>query len=128
MSITLLLGKTTVPVQRETGETGELTVNQFRLRDYPEAFRLLDDEIGLAGKACGQSRQQMETLTPESFEHVLAQVREVNAQGFFTFASRQLEKSAGTLRNLPPALVERIFAGIKPVSPPPSSIVPPPAA
>lgn len=125
-----LLGRVTRPVWTEEGRAEEVEIRQFKIREYKAAFAQLDDEIGLVALATGRPRQFVETLHPESFEDVLAQVQELNAKGFFTFAGRKMEQAAAQMRQLPSAMVERIVAAGQPKSPsaPPWPTIAPPAA
>jgi hypothetical protein len=125
-TITLLGGKT-IDVHFENGERGELKLRQFRLAEYEDIFRVHDDEFALVARACGQPRELVQTLAPESYELALATVREVNANGFFAFAARRLERAAANLRQLPAELVEKILERQKSTSLTRSPILPPPA-
>ena len=125
-TITLLGGKT-IAVQFESGTPGELKIRQFRLAEYEDAFRAHDDEFALVARACGRTREFIQTLAPESYEQALATVREVNAHGFFAFAARRLERAAANLKQLPAELVEKMIERQKATSPMRSPILPPPA-
>jgi hypothetical protein len=129
---TILLGKVTRAVTFEDGRTGDLEINQFRLRDYRAAFALADDEIGLVALATKQPRNIIETLLPESFELVLANVKEVNKDGFFPFADRKMLAAAENMRKMPPEVLDRIYGKMPamPQSPSasPSPTIAPPVA
>jgi len=124
-TITLMGGKT-VAVVYDDGRTGELTVSQFKLRDYQRVFQISDDEFALVAAACQVPKEAILTLTPESYELALTATREVNAQGFFVYAGRQMERAAVNLRQMPLALLDKFMAQ-KSTSRTPSPIMPPPA-
>jgi hypothetical protein len=104
-----LFGQRVLPVKYEDGRDGELTVTQFKLKQYPAAVLALDDELALVALATGGQRGVIEALHPTSFEAAIAAVKEVNADGFFRFAARQMERAAENLKNLPPDMVEKLL-------------------
>lgn len=124
-----LFGQRVLNVTFEDGHTAEMTIKQFKLRQYQQAFPLLDDEIGLVALAAGAARGVIEGLHPKSFELAIAAVKEVNADGFFIWSERQMARGAANMKNLPAELIERVIAQSKrsplltplPFSPPPAS-------
>jgi len=108
-----LFGQRVLNVTFEDGHTAEMTIKQFKLRQYQQAFPLLDDEIGLVALATGAARGVIEGLHPKSFEAAVAAVKEVNADGFFIWSERQMARGAASMRNLPPELLERVIAQSK---------------
>jgi hypothetical protein len=128
-SATLFGGKTfTVTFEDDT--SGEITVRQFKVREYATVFPVADNEIELLARACSVPRQKIETLRPESYELLQAALQEVNAQGFFAYAARQMERAQSSLKNLPPAMLEKIMGATRPpsISSMSSPTIPPPAA
>lgn len=107
---TTLFGFKIIAVKFEDGRDGEFTVRQFKLKEYPQAMRLLDDEFALAALACDVNTGLVAALHPESFEKIHAALQEVNATGFFTYAARQAERNAQNLRSLPPELIEKMIS------------------
>jgi hypothetical protein len=88
-----------------TLRTSEVRVRQIPIREYERGFQLVQDEIALAGflvaaprqsaaDPCNCSRAWALTLTPQSYELVLATGREVNEKGFFAFARRRAAEQA----------------------------------
>lgn len=115
-----LNGGNSVPVIFEDGRTETLTVKQFRLKDYSLIFPMADDELALVAFAVGQPKGVAETLTPESFEVLLAVVKEVNKHGFFCYADRQRAERVETMRTMPPAVLEKIMAKFTSSTPSPT--------
>jgi hypothetical protein len=113
-----LFGQRVLQVVFEDGREAELTIKQFRLREYQAALQLIEDEIGLVTLACGGKRGVVEALHPKSFELAYAALKEVNAEGFFTWSERQLARGAANMRNLPPEMVERMLAKFVPSAKP----------
>lgn len=109
MSNDTLFGSRTLPVTFEDGRTAEMVIKQFRVKQYQQAFPLLDDEMGLVALAAGCVRAEVEALHPKSFEHAYAALKEVNAEGFFIWSQRQMERGAAGMRNLPPELLEKVI-------------------
>jgi hypothetical protein len=128
MSNDTLFGSRTLHVTFEDGRKAEIKISQFRLRQYQQAFPLLDDELGLVALASNNPRGVIEALHPASFEEAIKAVREVNAEGFFTFAERRMERGAASMRNLPPEILERLLQAKRFPSPPLSPPSPPIAA
>jgi hypothetical protein len=93
----------------QDGREAEITIQQFRVKQYQQAFPLLDDEIGLVAMASGNPRGVIEELHPDSFEQAVAAMKEVNEKGFSTWAGRQMERGAAAMRNLPPDLLEKFI-------------------
>jgi hypothetical protein len=121
-----LFGSRILPVTFEDGRTAEMTIKQFKLRQYQQAFPLLDDEIGLIALGAGVARGVIEALHPDSFEAAYTALKEVNAQGFFIWSARQMERGAASMKNLPPELLEKMMAK-NPTLPMPSPPLPPSA-
>jgi hypothetical protein len=48
-----------------------------------------NNEFALAAVACGTSETAIQSLSPESYEVLLATVYEINEKGFFSYARRQ---------------------------------------
>jgi len=110
MSNDTLFGSRILPVVFEDGRKADLVVSQFRVKQYQQAFPLLDDEIGLVALAAKCTRAEVEALHPESFEEAVKALKEVNEKGFFIWSARQMERGAAGMRNLPPELVEKVIA------------------
>jgi len=87
----------------------EIKVRQIPVREYETGFRLVDDEIALAGFLCQKDKAWAESLAPGSLEDVLEHGREVNERGFFSSCRRRTERLAsqnadmlGQMSKLPP--------------------------
>jgi hypothetical protein len=88
-----LFGKKEIAVKfADDDEAGTVTVTQFKLADYPALMREYDNEFALVARAVGRDVKFVQTLTPASYEEVLAAMREINAKGFFAYAGRQIER------------------------------------
>lgn len=94
-------GGRTVTVVHEDGSTESVTARQLPLKHYKSALPLLDDEFALTAFCCDRTTEKgpavadsnwVMTLRPKSFESLRAAVSEVNAEGFFVFATRHTEK------------------------------------
>ena len=70
-----------------------IKMRQIPVREYESGFRFLEDEPALVGFLCGHDKAWALTLSPESFEEVLALGQEVNERGFFTSARRRTERA-----------------------------------
>ena len=104
-----------------------MTIHQLKLRQYQQAFPLLDDELGLVALASGSTRGVIEALHPKSFEAAWRALQEVNADGFFCWSARQMERGAASMKNLPPELLEKVLAQGRSASSRPSPASPPTA-
>ena len=109
-----LHGGRNVDVERYGAKPGEIIqenwfVKQLRVKDYPAAFRISDNEIALVAMAAAKSVELVGDLVPESYERIHTAMREVNAGGFFTYRERQLERANGSLRDMPPELVDKLI-------------------
>lgn len=89
-----------ITVMLEDGKTEEVTVSQFKIREYDRAFDLADDEFGLVELACGKEKGWSQTIHPESFEALYAAVEEVNAKGFFGWCARKRERVKQTIMQM----------------------------
>jgi hypothetical protein len=112
-----LFGQRTLHVKFEDGRDAEMTIHQLKLRQYQQAFPLLDDEIGLVALAAGAARGVIEALHPKSFELAVAALQEVNSEGFFTWSERQMARGAKSMKNLPPEMLEKVLAATQKRSP-----------
>jgi len=106
--LTTLFGKKDVAVIFDDGRKETLSVRQFKVGEYATLLPSAGDEIGLCALAAGKPRKIIESLCPASYEAVFKAMKEANAEGFFTFAARQIEAN---LKNLPPAMLEKLISG-----------------
>jgi len=95
-----LLGRT-IKVKFEDGSEAEISVRQLRIGEYKKAFGSIGDEIAIVAIATDQPKSRIETLTPGSYEDIQAAVQEVNANGFFSYAGRQMAAATRNLATLP---------------------------
>lgn len=119
MSTTLFGGrKITISLEGDpaTPNQVEVTVRQIPIRDYDAGFKSFTDEIELVALMVGKPREFVMTLTPESYEEILAAGREVNERGFFAFCRRRIEAdtqkealNAAALAQLPEAARKTII-------------------
>ena len=130
-----LFGGRPVSVVLEDKSTDTFTVRQFRLKEYKSLLPIMDDEIALVATACDKTRPQLELVQPASYEALHKAMREVNAEGFFTFAARRTEAGQREIRLMLDAGVpiERIMAASQALvknatSSSPSRTLPPSAA
>ncbi|MEI8288768.1 MAG: hypothetical protein WCH99_04800 [Verrucomicrobiota bacterium] len=93
-----------------------IKVRQIPVRDYEAGFPFVDDEPALVGFVCGLNKAWALTLSPDSFEEVLATGREVNAKGFFTHCQRRMERIQreqaalyGAIATMPPETVKQMM-------------------
>lgn len=107
MSNDTLFGQRILNVTFEDTRTAEMVIKQFRVKQYQQAFPLMDDEIGLIALASGNVRGFVEMLHPKSFEEAIKAVQEVNAEGFFVWSARQMERGAKAMQSMPAELLER---------------------
>ncbi|HEV2331195.1 MAG TPA: hypothetical protein VGY56_20630 [Verrucomicrobiae bacterium] len=103
---TTLFGKKDVKVLFEDGHEETLSVRQFVVREYHTLLPLVSDEIALCAHACDRPRAAIESLAPASYQAVFDAMKEANAEGFFTYATRQIEAN---LKLLPPAMLEKLI-------------------
>jgi len=123
--LTTLLGGQTRMATLEDGSQEEIVIRQLPLRDYPKAFELLGDEIGLMAFICGKPRAQFEKIAPVCYEDVQAIAREVNEKGFFSYAARRQNEVAAQVKNLPPDLLNQALSRFTSPTPSPLSQRPP---
>jgi len=102
---------------RADGAPCEIDLRPLPLRDYDRAWAALDDEFSLAAVCTGWSRDQVLELAPDSFEQLMAAIRDVNARGFFAWSARRQARIAEAARTnmeaiaaLPPELAREILA------------------
>ena len=69
-------------------------VRQIPVREYESGFLLVNNEPALVGFLCGKPKAWALTLSPDSFEELLAVGQEVNERGFFSFCQRRMEHAA----------------------------------
>lgn len=122
-----LAGGVTIKARFEDGHEEDLLVRQFKIKQWPLAYPKSDDEFELVAVATGKTRAQIEELTPDSYNQAHKAMLEVNAEGFFPYASRRREKDSAALALLPPELLQKVM-GEKFISSMPSPIIPPPRA
>lgn len=130
--IQTLFGGKPATVLHEDGSSKEIRVRQLRLVEYERAFSLIEDEIAFTAFCCSHTagpagdaatvpftKDWALTLQPESFEILQALVQEVNAGGFFSYASRrkarEQQQMMATLEKLTPEqmLVAAEIGGVK---------------
>lgn len=101
------------PEGEETVKTEEFFVRQLQIENYPDVMPHIGNEVMLISKACEKNPEWLKSLTPESYEVLVAAVQEVNAKGFFTSAKRRLREYTDSLKDLPPEMLQAIQAQIK---------------
>lgn len=84
-------------------------VRQFRVREYPAAFKVLDDEIALCARSVDKPADAVGNLLPESYEEIHRTMREVNKEGFFSYAARQMARATESLKEMPIELVNNLI-------------------
>lgn len=98
----------------------EITVHQLKLGQYPEALRMMENEIAFTQFCCsarataddGQTWRPIRVLElhPDTYVPVQRAAEELNRDGFFGYAGRQAERTAINLRNLPPDVIEKLIS------------------
>lgn len=84
----------------ETVEVGHIP-----LKHYEKAFLASDDELELCAIAIGKSKSWVMGLAPESYEDLMGAIREVNAKGFFAYASRRQEAVINRMNKVSPEVL-----------------------
>jgi hypothetical protein len=121
-----------IVLRLEDGTEEKLALRQLALRDYPRAYALQEDELGLTALLAGRDRAWLERLAPESYEALYAVTRRLNEKGFFAWSARQRAREAEAQRRtvealaaLPPETLETAarlgLAATSPTSSPTSS-------
>jgi hypothetical protein len=122
--LTTLFGSKDVAVTFDDGRQDTLAVRQFKVKEYPALLPFVTDEITMCARACSKPRSLIESLCPASYQAVFDAMKEANADGFFSYAARQIEAN---LKNLPPEMLEKLVKG-ELNSSTRSATLPPPAA
>jgi hypothetical protein len=102
--LTTLAGGLELRVTLEDASHATVTLRQFPVREFRALASAIDDEFRLVEIACGQEPGWAGTLSPESYEMLALQMREVN-QSFFAWFGRQLADKASMV---PPELLEKL--------------------
>lgn len=111
---TLLRGKLVlVTFDDEATLPLEVRVRQIPVREYEAGFKLYTDEVALIAFLCAKPKEWALSLSPESYEEVIAIGREVNARGFFSFCLRRSEQEKTeqaqlfqVLSKMPPEVIQ----------------------
>ena len=89
--------------------TDDFTVRQIKVKEYPRAFQLVDDEAGLMALACDHPKAVIEELLPECYEEVRKKMEDINKAGFFTFADRKMNQASKNLASIPSETLARML-------------------
>ncbi len=89
-----------VSIILDDGTTSTVEVRQLPVKEYEAAFLLNDDELGLTAKFCGKIKDWIYTVSPESYESLVATSKEVNA-AFFGYATRRYQEQTARLAAVP---------------------------
>lgn len=100
--MTTLIGGRRVKVHFADGREEEILVRQLPVREYDRAFGLVEDEIALTALICarditwivGKLPEGEDGMLPESYELLQQTAQEVNAKGFFGYATRRSQKES----------------------------------
>lgn len=103
-----VFGSRVLPVKLKDGSESSITVYEIPVEDWPKAMLVATDELKLNALACRVP--DLKNLSPASYNEVHRVVREVNKDGFFTYADRQAELAAESLKFLPPEMVEKLIS------------------
>ncbi len=91
-SMTALLGGKKAVAKFRDGMNSEVTVRQLPVRLMPDYLRLIDDEPARLELVCALKPEEVDRLTPQSHDELVALVEEVNGEGFFAWLRRRVER------------------------------------
>jgi hypothetical protein len=101
----ILTGSTPLTVTTESGEPAEVSLRLLKIREFPEYFRLAEDEEALAAFVTGQDEAFVQSLTVDSILAIIEKAHDLNFQNACRWANRRA--------NLNEALLPVAQKGIK---------------
>jgi hypothetical protein len=101
----ILTGSTPLTVTTESGELAEVSLRLLKIREFPEYFRLAEDEEALAAFVTGQDEVFVQSLTVDSILAIIEKAHDLNFQNACRWANRRA--------NLNEALLPVAQKGIK---------------
>ena len=111
-----------VQVADLAGETTEVKVRLLRINEFPEYFRLADDEEALAAFVTGADPQWISNLTTESVLGVCESAHDLNFQNACRWAARRARFSEGLLPVAEKGMrMRQALESFAPVAPSPSA-------
>lgn len=112
------LGGSEIEVILNGGARETVNVRQLAVREYQQAIGIMDDPQALMALVCSRSIEWVNSLTPESYDHVDTEVEKVN-ELFFRAAARTIERRAASL---PRDLVQAMMGDLNQSASPKSSM------
>lgn len=101
----ILTGSTPLTVTTESGELAGVSLRLLKIREFPEYFRLAEDEEALAAFVTGQDEAFVQSLTVDSILAIIEKAHDLNFQNACRWANRRA--------NLNEALLPVAQKGIK---------------
>jgi len=79
-----------IPVTLKDKKTDTFTVREFLVEEYQALIPQIENEFALVARACDRDLAVILTVLPRDYEKLHTAMREVNADGFFTFVGRRM--------------------------------------
>ena len=85
----ILTGGSPLLVETQTGEQIEVGVRLLKIKEFPEYFRMAEDEEALAAFITGKDEDFIQTLTVESILAIVEHAHDLNFQNACRWANRR---------------------------------------
>lgn len=91
--IAKIIGEESVRVLKRDGSSVDVKVLALPLSKMDRWLNAQEDEVLLIQVATGLTAEDLESITPESQEQILAKAEELNAAFFARFVARRVQRS-----------------------------------
>jgi hypothetical protein len=103
------IGGKTITTKTRSGDIGSVFVKELSVKASDIALTLLDNEFGLAQLFTDLLPENLEALTPDSFNEVIETGNEVNAS-FFVYCVKRAQRRTKLQDQIMPGMRERLLA------------------
>lgn len=86
---TIITGASPLTVETQSGETAEVHVRLFKIKEFPDYFAKADDEEALAAFATGEDEAFIAKLTVESILSICEKAHDLNFHNACRWANRR---------------------------------------
>jgi len=93
----ILTGGSPLLVATQSGEQIEVGVRLLKIKEFPDYFRLADDEEALAAFVTGKEDEFIQTLTVESILAIVEHAHDLNFQNACRWANRRADLNEALL-------------------------------
>jgi len=103
-----LMGGITYVATKTDGTSETVTIRQLPIKLFPELLSHLENESAMAELFCARSQGWADTLTPDSFEHIVTEGERLNNDFFLRWVQRRVARQERLL----PGITDKVLSSL----------------